>query len=368
MNRVWFSLLLSVMLTASSCKNSVDFEHERSLIEAEIDLITQAHFEKNATLFYQPYANSWIDIRNGSIKEVTKENQVEGTQSYLNSMEFQQMEFSKAPIIEISNDGTLATYSNTVIVKGLLQGEPLFWVVAWQNVLRKTEDKWQIISAVNTEATPSISAETILNEVRSSLGLNDPVTSVFALANCTDPEGNAFKTLIMSTAANGRMEQQSGARHSILKHGSSSWGYNVNTQNLQDSLAIGMQIFAKSHELHWLSMYPETRYNNATYNGIIDFNGLKVFKISFTDDAQKPVNFYYAFDSYLPIAFDIEVDDMGNTVATYFENWDTLNGVSVFKNATFDQGGLLFKYHFSEIVLNSLKDHDLESKKAVITN
>jgi len=188
MNRVWFSLLLSVMLTASSCKNSVDFEHERSLIEAEIDLITQAHFEKNATLFYQPYANSWIDIRNGSIKEVTKENQVEGTQSYLNSMEFQQMEFSKAPIIEISNDGTLATYSNTVIVKGLLQGEPLFWVVAWQNVLRKTEDKWQIISAVNTEATPSISAETILNEVRSSLGLNDPVTSVFALANCTDPE------------------------------------------------------------------------------------------------------------------------------------------------------------------------------------
>jgi len=162
------------------------------------------------------------------------------------------------------------------------------------------------------------------------------------------------------------MEQISGDRHTIFKHGQESWGKNVVSETVYDSLNDNLKVFAKSHELHWLSLWPETRYSNPTFNGIVDFGNEKALKVSFEDDLNKPVNFYYDFESYLPLAFDIEIDNQGNTVTTYFENWKEKDSVKMFNNATFDQMGMQFKYSYSEINLNSLNPQDFDSKKAVL--
>ncbi len=360
-----YLIILSVIFL-TSCNNVVDIEKEKSQIITLIDLVRQAHLEKNAQKFYQPNAEQWIDIRNGEISKTKKVDRISSTQNYLDNMEFLQLDALGNPIIEISNDATLATYSSKVLVKGELSGTSILWIVAWQNVLKKIDNEWKIISSVNTEATKEVSAKVVLSQVRSNLGNIESLNSISALADCVGPEGNNFTTLIYSKKDDGRMEQLSGERHSIFKHGEQSWGKNIISGNLHENLVPNFLVFAKSHELHWLSTYPEDRYANAHLEGIVDFKGQKVFKIGFTDDANNPVNFYYDFKSYLPLAFDIVIDDKGNTVTTYFENWNEQDGVKLFSNATFDQGGTLYKYQFSELKLNSLKEGDFESKEARI--
>ena len=358
--------ILFTCLALVSCQSAIDLESEKKLIKELIEGVGQAHLDKNAPAFYSPNADSWIDIRNGKISQVNKSDVISGTQEYLKNMEFSQLKTIGEPIIEISSDASLATFSSSVLVKGRLNHDPVLWIVAWQNTLKKIEGEWKIINAVNTDANASISAGTILNEVRDSLGDYDAITSILALADCTDPEGNSFTTLIYSNKDNGRMEQVSGGRHTIFKHGQDSWGKNVISETVYDSLNTNLKVFAKSHELHWLSLWPETRYNNPTFSGIVDFGEEKALKVSFTDDLNKPVNFYYNFETYLPLAFDIEIDDQGNTVTTYFENWKEKDGIKLFSDATFDQMGMQFKYSYSEIKLNSLNVQDYNSNEAVL--
>jgi hypothetical protein len=359
-------LLLALFLSSLSC-NTVDIENEKEQILNQIDLVRQAHFEKNAHKFLQPNADTWIDIRNGQIQEVNKTDRIASTQQYLNNMEFIQLETLGEPVIEISNDASLATFSSRVLLRGKLSGEPIVWIVAWQNVLRKIDDEWKIVNSVNTEANAQVSAEVILNEVRKNLGAVSSVNSISALANCTGPEGNSFKTLIYSQQNEGRMEQLSKEHHSIFKHGTNSWSKNVVSGVVYDSLNTGLQVFTKSHELHWLSLFPENRYTRPTYHGIVIFKNEKAFKIRFTDDSGNPVNFYYNFENYLPLAFDIVIDDQGNSVTTYFENWEEKDGLKLFKNATFDQGGLLFKYEYTDINVNTLDENDFRNQEVVIS-
>lgn len=359
----YYLLLLGVITL--SC-NTIDLEAEKSQIISQIDLIKHAHLEKDAETFFKPNADSWIDIRNGQIQEIEKDSRILGTQEYLNKMEFLQLETLGEPIIEISNDATLATYSSRVLVKGKLDEVPILWIVAWQNTLKKIDGTWHIIGAINTEANAFVSAIEILSQVRKQLGNFDSINSISALADCRGPEGNPFSTLIYSNEENGRMEQLSGERHIILKHGNTSWGKNFVSGVVYDSLNTNMQVFAKSHELHWLSIWPESRYHNASFTGIVDFNNKKAFKISYSDDLDKPVNFYYDFESYLPLAFDIEIDDQGSKVITHFENWQEIEGKKLFRNATFDQGGLLFTYNYTDIKLNELEDEAFANQDALI--
>ena len=115
-------------------------------------------------------------------------------------------------------------------------------------------------------------------------------------------------------------------------------------------------------------MWPETRYKNPSFKGIISFKEQKAFKIRFEDDLGRPVNFYYAFNNYAPLAFDIEVDDKGSIVTTYFEEWDKLDAISVFRKATFEEGSSLFKYDFVDLRINSLKDADFDNSNNLIND
>lgn len=360
-------IVVIMIVVFTGCSKTIDLEQEKSKIQAQINLVREAHLEKDAQLFYQPNADQWLDIRNGEMNYVNKVDRIPLTQSYLDRMEFLQLTTLGKPIIEISDDATLASYSSSVIVKGILGDQPVIWVVAWHNVLKKIDGEWKIINSTNTEASNSVAAEVILNEMRSYLGDVPSVRTISALADCTNPEGKTFKTLIYSKEDQGRMEQLSGNRHTVFKHGVQSWGKNLNSENFYENLNPNLQVFAKSHELHWISMHPDQRYSKAQFNEIVDFKERKAIKIVFKDDAENPVNFYCDFETYQPIAFEIVIDEKGNTVTTYFENWKEEDGLKLFKEATFDESGSLFKYSFSEIKLNSLQDQDFESKEARIS-
>jgi hypothetical protein len=80
----------------------------------------------------------------------------------------------------------------------------------------------------------------------------------------------------------------------------------------------------------------------------------------------RPVNFYYSFESYIPLGFDLLTNDLGDPVTVNFEKWEKINGISVFKKAIFRQGNQVFNYDFRDINFNHADRKDLESKLGLI--
>lgn len=365
MNKV---ILLLLSLFILSCQSSIDFEAEKRNIQDQIDLVSKAHYTKDANLFYQPNAENWYDVRQGTITLVNKSDMIIATQSYLDNMEFQQMVKRDNPIIEISDDGTLASYIGSVTVKGILNESPIFWVVSWQSVLKKINGEWKIISTANTEADKQTSAVVLLNQIRKGLGpLNDSDNpSIYAYAECLGPE-RSFKTLILSRETDGKMEQIYDESHFIMKHGKdSSWTYNLNTKSLNDNMDSSTKMFIQGHELHWLSFWPEHRYSNPQLKDITKFKNQSAFNIEFNNELNRLVNFYYSFETYIPLGFELKINDEGDLVTVYFENWEKINDIAVFKKAIFEQGDEIFEYNFVDIKINQLTTQDFESKIGLI--
>jgi len=357
---------LIVSLLILSCQSTLDIEAEKKAIQSLIDLVDKAHYTKDADQFYKPNDTSWYDIRQGLVSHLKKEDLIPVTQSYLNDMEFQELTRRDDPIIEISDDGTLASYIGSVTVKGLFNETPVFWVVSWQSVLKKIDGEWKIISTANTEADKETSAGVLLDAVRNSMGTFKDKTSIYANADCTAPE-TTFKTLILSRKTDGRMEQIYGDGHLIMKHGiDSTWAYDLNSKTVLSWPGAATKDFIRGHELHWLSAWPEDRFKNPVLKDFTTYKGRDAFHLEFRDDLNRPVNFYYTFENYRPIGFEMPAGDTGEIVSVHFENWEQINDAFVFTNAIFKHNNELFQYNFIDIKFDTLEDADLNSKNGLI--
>jgi len=353
-------------ITIISCQPALDIEAEKAKIQAQIDLIGEAHFAKNAAQFYAPNADSFYDVRRGHVQKVNKADLIGGTQSYLDSMDFQELKRTHEPIIEISDDGTLASYIGAIVVKGYLSGSPVFWVVSWQSVLKKINNEWKIISTANTETPPEANASVILQNVKEAIGQMPDNGSINAMANCQGPIGE-FKTLMFSRQSDGRMEQSTNNGHVILKHGDSvSWTQNLASQKLNNTPDKLTKLFIKGHEFHWLSFRPEDRLSKPVFKEFIEFKGQSCFKIEFKDALDRSVYFYYAFDDYTPLGFDNPTSSQEEMVTVSFANWKDLNGLKVFEKVIIEEGNDIWQYNFSDIKINSLKNEDFENKSGYI--
>ena len=363
----FISYFLSVCLLIS-CRESLNVEEEKEKIQAQIDLITKAHFDKDATLFYAPYNEFWYDAREGQIHKVMKADVLPGTQEYLDNMEFIGMDATHKPLIEISDDGKMGSYMGAILLRGKLKGDPVFWVVSWQSVLKKIDKEWKIISNANTQATPGAGAELILEQSKKQLGVLGEESAIYAMADCKSP-GGEFKTLLISNSKAGRMEQQSGEDHSILKHGpEASWTYNLKTAKLNDEVDELTKMFIRGHELHWLSFRPEDRLMYPTYKGVEDYNERTSFKIEFKDGLDRSVFFYYDFGNYRPVGFSITGNKEGEMINVYFSDWREEGDLKVFHKATFEDGPNLFEYEFSDIKFGTSGEYDLESKASYMNS
>lgn len=367
---LYLFLFTFFLISNFACK-SIDKESHQQQIQHLMAEVTAAHFEQNATKFYAPNATEWWDVRNGQITKETKSQSIAGTQSYLDNMEFLELLPSHDPIIEISEDASLASYIGAVHVKGRYVGTPIFWVVAWQSVLKNQKGNWKIIQTANTEMPEAQMAEVVLAKSRNQLLKNatlDSLKAVFALANCNGPDGD-FQTLLMCDTRNTRFEQKLENRHVLMGiNEAQTWGENLSSNKTYEQLDTFSQFFVHGHELHWLSWWPETRFNDATYKGFKEFAGKTAFDIELKDVWERPVHFYYDFENYQPLGFTITNETPAGTeiISTYFNNWEMVNDLLTFTEAEIHQGDAIYKYDFIEIKWNSLSPSDFEDRKGRI--
>lgn len=356
-------LLISLFI---SCQNKVDLDKERELILAQIALISKAHFDKNADQFYAPYANSWYDAREGEISKIIRDSVKPSTQDYLDQMEILELQHTHDPIIEISDDGSMASYMGAIVLKGKFNSNPVFWVVSWQSVLKKINDQWKIIGNANTQATPASTSKVIIDLAMKEIGYLNKEGTIYASADCKSP-GGSFKTLIISERSKARMEQQQGEYHAIFKHGPlSSWSIELSSGKLNKKLDSITEMFIKGHELHWLGFRPEDRFNNPLFLGFEEYDGQSALKIQFSDALNRPVFFYYAFENYLPLGFSIATNADNKRVKVYYRDWEIMGDLKVFHGATFVDGANVFEYEYTDLRISGEHDFDLDIKSAYL--
>ncbi len=343
----------------AGCREQANQQQEKQAILDVIESIQRAHLDKDAEAFYRHYADQWIDVRHGYIDTAKRFKSVERTQAYLDAMTFLELKFLQPPTVEMSDDGTLADFIGAILMRGYYKDQPMYWTASWQNTLKRDNADWQIISAVNTDGDKVYNAQVFLNEMRKRRGLADSLLSIRALADCEGP-GYAFRTLILSTKGQGRMEQMTPRAHYILKHGQeSSWSVDLKRNEIVDSLDAMYRIFVKGHELHWIAFSPETRYTEPVLAEATKFKDQWAFPILLKDDLGNPVFVYYDFESYTPLGLTIHTDDQGNTVTVLFEDWEKHQSVSLFTKAIFQQGDEAFIYRFTHLSTNDPETEEL---------
>ena len=216
-----------------------------------------------------------------------------------------------------------------------------------------------------TTAIQELEAREILGKAKTWLERGkkmETIQSAEALATCKGPgPEDQFTTLIQSDAQNARFEQIFGTGHTIMGiNPDQTWSYNPNNQQRQESLDTMTQLFVLGHELHWLCWFPETRFANPLFKGEKTFDGQQAFEMKWTDPLNRPVLMYYAVASHQPLGFEMYTSTLekGETVSVYFNQWETQEGIQVFKGATFRQGEFVFEYDYTRIGLNQLTEED----------
>ncbi len=358
------------LLLLFSC-NSVNVEQEKEKIIAVMEDISAAHFEKDAAKFYKHNASEWVDVRNGGVSTRVKQNAIGGTQDYLDNMEFIELSQSHDPIVEIADDGSMASYIGAVHVKGRYGGQPIFWVVSWQSILKNKNGHWQITQTANTELPESQTGQVIVYKSSAYLEKEKKVadiSSIYTKAKGKGPTGN-FSTILISDMANSRFEQKGEKYHSILGvEKTKSWFFDPESQKQSEGLDTLTQLFVNGHELHWLSLHPNSRFQNPLFKQYVEFENEMAFEVEFTDKLNRPVVFYYRFKDYQPLGFvmytgAIETEE---TVRVSFDGWKNIDGIMTFTKAKFKQGDQIFDYDFETIEWNQVASTQFSSKTKLL--
>lgn len=148
-NIVWIAALLSVACTKP------DMEKEKKELLTLHERQRIAHLEENIDLFAREQADTLLFIRNGELGYRTKQQMRENFKRYFDRVEFIKWDDIAEPIIEISDDASMANTFVQKIVILTYQGDQGQTVLdtthfAWTTTYRKSGEEWRLIATTST--------------------------------------------------------------------------------------------------------------------------------------------------------------------------------------------------------------------------
>lgn len=120
------------------------------------NLQRNAHFNRDAKLLVSIQADNFIEISSGKINNPKKEDLIKRFQSYFDAVTFIEWDDIKPPIIQVSEDATLAymLVSKRVRLKTKDNKEQTS-IFAWTSTFQKIKGKWMMTVITSTVAPPS---------------------------------------------------------------------------------------------------------------------------------------------------------------------------------------------------------------------
>lgn len=151
-------LIVLLPLFLGSCSNQIGFDKdtESKAILKLHNLQRDYHFNKDSISFANQFSENFISVNKGIISRPNKNETISRYNSYFSSVEFVEWDDVSAPIINFSEDGTLAYTIVDKIVKitykdemgETIEGETHF---AWTAIYKKYGNDWKIDCVTSTQ-------------------------------------------------------------------------------------------------------------------------------------------------------------------------------------------------------------------------
>ena len=147
--------LTILTILAFSCNNKTDFVNEENAIRKLLQQERKAHFEKNVDLFVSEFADSMISVNKGKVTKLSVEQNKKRIQPYFSRVEFIKWDDVAEPLIQFSDDGTLAY---AIIQKQVILSYPDSsgnkfidtTNYAWASIYRKQRGEWKVECNIST--------------------------------------------------------------------------------------------------------------------------------------------------------------------------------------------------------------------------
>ena len=151
-----FLILTIMVFIFVSCSKQVDLDHERKVLTQLLEQERTAHFENDVDLFVSEFADTSISVRRGVVKPQTPAEAKKRIETYFNSVEFIHWDDVAPPIIDISDDGSLAyaiVQKNVVLTYKDTLGVPLTDTThyAWITIYKKLAGEWKMVCNASTQ-------------------------------------------------------------------------------------------------------------------------------------------------------------------------------------------------------------------------
>ena len=139
-----------------SCQKKVNLDHERTLIQDILKQERTYHFENNTEGFVSLMADTITAVKNGIVNRYSHADMKARFDPYFGSVKFIRWDDKIPPVIEISDDGSMAyavvrkevllTYPDTI-------GRTLYDTThyAWMAIYRKINGEWKGVANASTE-------------------------------------------------------------------------------------------------------------------------------------------------------------------------------------------------------------------------
>jgi len=137
----------------AACKDNIT--EEKNKILALLQMERKAHFEKNAALFVSELADTILSVNKGITKQQSKQEMQAQMQRYFDAVEFVKWDDIAAPVIQFSNDVSMAYASiqKEIIVReksNPQQAQQDTIIYSWVSIYKKLNSNWKLVCNIST--------------------------------------------------------------------------------------------------------------------------------------------------------------------------------------------------------------------------
>jgi len=159
-------ILIGLIITTvlfNGCIKSPDFEAEKQTLLVIHKAQEEAHLKKDANQFVNLFSDSMISINRGLITIVTQDRAIKRFQNYFNTVLIKSWEDVAPPVIDFSEDATMAYMVVDKLVVLTYKNEENKTIeetthFAWVSIFKKQENgEWKIVCNISTNKPRNMS-------------------------------------------------------------------------------------------------------------------------------------------------------------------------------------------------------------------
>jgi hypothetical protein len=148
-------ITISFLLLLNACNNGTDTNADKDAILALLQQERKAHFNKDVNLFMSEFAEGMYSVNKGLVDAASTDEQKKKIQSYFDAVEFIKWDDVAEPIINFSEDHSMA-YA-IVQKQVLLERKDSSGIsftdttsYAWTSIYQKQNNEWKIVCNTST--------------------------------------------------------------------------------------------------------------------------------------------------------------------------------------------------------------------------